>query len=94
MARITKTGGLLFCLDFPLYEDTALAGHPWGLSGVYSDLLSSGGDDGVTVRGRLPSILRMAPFKVSYILSPLLLMSRGRRRTRAVLLNASKSINL
>jgi hypothetical protein len=44
MARILKPGGLLICLEFPLYKDPQLPGPPWGLNGVHWDLLSQGGD--------------------------------------------------
>ncbi|KAJ5300805.1 uncharacterized protein N7443_005807 [Penicillium atrosanguineum] len=44
MARIVKPGGLLICLEFPLYKDPSLPGPPWGLKGVHWDLLSQGGD--------------------------------------------------
>lgn len=44
MARILKPGGLLICLEFPLYKDPKLPGPPWGLKGVLWDLLAQGGD--------------------------------------------------
>lgn len=44
MARILKPGGLLICLEFPLYKDPKLPGPPWGLKGVHWNLLSQGGD--------------------------------------------------
>lgn len=31
------------CLEFPLYKDPKLPGPPWGLTGVYWDLLAKGG---------------------------------------------------
>lgn len=43
MARILKPGGVLICLEFPLYKDPKLLGPPWGLKGVHWDLLSQGG---------------------------------------------------
>ncbi|TKA63260.1 hypothetical protein B0A49_09165 [Cryomyces minteri] len=46
-ARISDVlypGGLLVCLEFPLYKDPAIAGPPWGVSGyVYWDVLANGG---------------------------------------------------
>lgn len=51
MARIVKPGGLLICLEFPLYKDPSLPGPPWGLKGVHWNLLSQG-SDGV-VRGNV-----------------------------------------
>ena len=32
------------CLEFPLYKDLRAAGPPWGLKGVYWNLLVEGGD--------------------------------------------------
>ncbi|KAK4169857.1 putative thiol methyltransferase 2 [Cladorrhinum sp. PSN259] len=36
--------GVLVCLEFPLYKDLMAPGPPWGLQGVYWDLLAEGGD--------------------------------------------------
>lgn len=44
MAEIVKPGGLLICLEFPLWKENALPGPPWGLKGVYWNLLADGGD--------------------------------------------------
>jgi hypothetical protein len=44
MASLLKKGGLLVCLEFPMYKDPKLPGPPWGLKGVHWDLLSRGGD--------------------------------------------------
>jgi hypothetical protein len=50
MAELLTPGGLLICLEFPLWKDVRLPGPPWGLKGVYWDLLACGGngliDDG------------------------------------------------
>lgn len=48
MARVTKSGGLLICLEFPLYKDPKLQGPPWGLKGVHWNLLAEGGDGVIT----------------------------------------------
>ncbi|KAJ5090757.1 hypothetical protein N7532_009441 [Penicillium argentinense] len=48
MARVLKPGGLLLCLEFPLYKDPKLPGPPWGLKGVHWNLLSEGGDGIIT----------------------------------------------
>jgi hypothetical protein len=48
MARVTKPGGLLICLEFPLYKDPKLPGPPWGLKGVHWNLLAEGGDGIIT----------------------------------------------
>ncbi|KAI2857729.1 hypothetical protein CBS115988_3599 [Aspergillus niger] len=47
MSQLLHPGGLLVCLEFPMYKDTSLPGPPWGLNGVHWDLLARGGD-GIT----------------------------------------------
>lgn len=42
MARVLRPGGLLICLEFPLYKDPTFAGPPWGLKGVHWNVLSLG----------------------------------------------------
>lgn len=44
MASLLHPGGLLVCLEFPMYKDPTLPGPPWGLKGVHWDLLARGGD--------------------------------------------------
>lgn len=45
MAQIICPGGLLVCLEFPLYKDPSSAGPPWGVrGGVYWDVLVRGGN--------------------------------------------------
>ncbi|KZF23609.1 thiopurine S-methyltransferase family protein [Xylona heveae TC161] len=44
MGQLTRSDGYLVCLEFPLFKDPALTGPPWGLNGVYWDLLVRGGD--------------------------------------------------
>ncbi|KAJ5108943.1 hypothetical protein N7456_005618 [Penicillium angulare] len=44
MGQIIKPGGLLICLEFPLYKDPKLPGPPWGLNGVHWNLLVEGKD--------------------------------------------------
>lgn len=48
MARVLKPGGLLICLEFPLYKDPKLPGPPWGLKGVHWNLLAQGGNGVIT----------------------------------------------
>ena|SRR2546421_6112298 len=44
MSDILYPGGLLVCLEFPLYKDPTIAGPPWGVGGgVYWDVLVRGG---------------------------------------------------
>ncbi|KKK13452.1 hypothetical protein ARAM_000911 [Aspergillus rambellii] len=44
MARLLPSGGLLVCLEFPMYKDPALPGPPWGVKGAHWALLA--GEDG------------------------------------------------
>jgi len=47
MKSLLKPGGLLICLEFPLYKDPATGGPPFGLtSEIYCDLLGSASSDG------------------------------------------------
>ncbi len=42
MADLLSPTGTLVCLEFPLYKDPTLPGPPWGLNGVYWNLLVEG----------------------------------------------------
>lgn len=44
MADLLVPGGLLICLEFPLFKDPSLPGPPWPLQGVHWNLLFDGGD--------------------------------------------------
>ena len=44
MTELLAPGGILVCLEFPLYKDPAAQGPPCGMKGVYWNLLSKGGD--------------------------------------------------
>ncbi|KAL3265158.1 hypothetical protein ABHI18_000063 [Aspergillus niger] len=55
MAGLLRDDGYLVCLEFPLYKDPALLGPPWGLQGVYWDLLVRGGD-GVPSSSTTPEV--------------------------------------
>ncbi|KAK5075239.1 hypothetical protein LTS08_001679 [Lithohypha guttulata] len=44
MSELLAPDGILVCLEFPLYKDPAAQGPPYGMKGVYWDLLSKGGD--------------------------------------------------
>lgn len=44
MSELLQPDGLLVCLEFPLWKDPREAGPPWGLRGVYWELLARGGD--------------------------------------------------
>ncbi|EGX47016.1 hypothetical protein AOL_s00097g62 [Orbilia oligospora ATCC 24927] len=44
MQDLLKPGGVLVCLEFPLWKDHQSAGPPWGLDGVYWNLLAEGKD--------------------------------------------------
>ncbi|KAL5003360.1 S-adenosyl-L-methionine-dependent methyltransferase [Aspergillus recurvatus] len=45
MAELLHPGGMVVCLEFPMYKDPALPGPPWGVKGVHWELLA-GGDAG------------------------------------------------
>ena len=55
MADLLSPGGLLVCLEFPMYKDPALPGPPWGLNGAHWDLLARGGD-GIANIGAPPEV--------------------------------------
>ncbi|KAJ5728078.1 hypothetical protein N7493_004408 [Penicillium malachiteum] len=44
MADLLIPGGLLVCLEFPLFKDPDHPGPPWPLQGVHWNLLAEGGD--------------------------------------------------
>lgn len=44
MRELLQPDGVLLCLEFPLYKDLTAPGPPWGLKGVYWDILAEGGD--------------------------------------------------
>ncbi|OTB18792.1 hypothetical protein K445DRAFT_307680 [Daldinia sp. EC12] len=44
MRELLAPTGVLICLEFPLYKDLRASGPPWGLKGVYWNLLAQGGD--------------------------------------------------
>jgi len=44
MHELLAPDGVLICLEFPLYKDLSLPGPPWGLNGVYWNLLAEGKD--------------------------------------------------
>ncbi|KAH0593889.1 hypothetical protein MHUMG1_08211 [Metarhizium humberi] len=44
MHELLAPNGVLICLEFPLYKALTLPGPPWGLKGVYWNLLAMGGD--------------------------------------------------
>lgn len=42
--ELLTPSGVLVCLEFPLYKDLKSVGPPWGVKGVYWNLLGEGGD--------------------------------------------------
>ncbi|KAL4958543.1 thiol methyltransferase [Aspergillus filifer] len=46
MAELLRPGGLLVCLEFPMYKDSEAPGPPWGVNGVHLELLAGGKEDG------------------------------------------------
>ncbi|OBT85058.1 hypothetical protein VE02_07153 [Pseudogymnoascus sp. 03VT05] len=77
MANLLRPGGLLVCLEFPLYKEPKLPGPPWGVKGVYWDLLARGGsglpehgaleeeDSSASLQGQFSRVLHIKP-EVSY----------------------------
>lgn len=69
MSQLLEPTGVLICLEFPLYRDLNETGPPWGLRGVYWNLLAQG-DDGLvskppeeieTPAGAFKRVLYFAP---------------------------------
>ena len=44
MSELLAPGGVLVCLEFPLWKGLSELGPPWSLKGVYWNLLAQGGD--------------------------------------------------
>lgn len=44
MKELLAPSGILVCLEFPLYKDLEAPGPPYGLKGVYDNLLADGGN--------------------------------------------------
>lgn len=44
MSQLLARGGILICLEFPLYKEPNEPGPPWPLKGVHWDILARGGD--------------------------------------------------
>ena len=69
MGELLSPSGTLVCVEFPLYKDLAAAGPPWGLRGVYWNLLAQGGDGLITsppeetepTQGRFRRVLHFKP---------------------------------
>lgn len=64
MADLLHKGGFLVCLEFPMYKDPLLPGPPWGVNGVYWDVLSSYGGRG---SGKFTRKLYMRPARTHEI---------------------------
>lgn len=47
---LNPDGGLLVCLEFPMYKDPTIQGPPWGLNGAHWDLLALGNDGILHIR--------------------------------------------
>lgn len=54
MKELLAPSGVLVCLEFPMYKDVNAAGPPYGLKGVYWDLLAEG-KDGRVAKGKAQS---------------------------------------
>ncbi|KAM4066209.1 thiopurine s-methyltransferase (TPMT) domain-containing protein [Hirsutella rhossiliensis] len=69
MGELLAPGGVLICLEFPLYKDLNAPGPPWGLRGVHWNLLAQG-EDGILdgpvgeagpTNGRFDRVLYLKP---------------------------------
>ncbi|KAL1581673.1 hypothetical protein WHR41_09496 [Cladosporium halotolerans] len=71
MAELVKPGRYLVCLEFPLWKENQAEGPPFGLQGVYWNLLAEGGDgkverehmedDSLTGSGQFTRVQRLKP---------------------------------
>ncbi|KAF2854117.1 thiol methyltransferas-like protein [Plenodomus tracheiphilus IPT5] len=53
MSQLLAPTGVLVCLEFPMWKPLKAPGPPWGLKGVYENLLADGGDGTIDASGRL-----------------------------------------
>ncbi|PTB39388.1 hypothetical protein M441DRAFT_144702 [Trichoderma asperellum CBS 433.97] len=62
MHELLAPDGVLICLEFPLWKDLTLPGPPWGLKGVYWNLLAMGGNGIINQPGE-EEIDKEGPFR-------------------------------
>jgi methyl halide transferase len=63
MHELLSPDGVLICLEFPLYKGLTLPGPPWGLKGVYWNLLAVGGDGIIHEPGEEETEKEEGPFR-------------------------------
>ncbi|KAL4880676.1 S-adenosyl-L-methionine-dependent methyltransferase [Aspergillus karnatakaensis] len=61
MRELLKPGGLLICLEFPMYKDPALPGPPWGVKGVHWEILAAGGSESKDEEGMFKREVYISP---------------------------------
>lgn len=69
MADLLLPGGLLVCLEFPLFKDPSVPGPPWPLQGVHWNLLVEGGD-GIVYPPRLDQRVGTGRFERKWYIKP------------------------
>ncbi|EFY88479.1 hypothetical protein MAC_05531 [Metarhizium acridum CQMa 102] len=70
MRELVAPTGILVCLEFPMYKDLKAVGPPWGLNGVYWNILAEG-KDGVIEETGEETGAENGPFKrVMYFKPP------------------------
>ncbi|KHN93991.1 Thiopurine S-methyltransferase [Metarhizium album ARSEF 1941] len=62
MRELVAPTGILVCLEFPMYKDVKAVGPPWGLNGVYWNILAVG-KDGLVEETEEDSEAENGPFK-------------------------------
>ncbi|KAF4985865.1 hypothetical protein FDECE_16266 [Fusarium decemcellulare] len=71
MQELLAPNGVLVCLEFPLYKALEAPGPPWGLKGIYWDLLVEGGNGIVKEAEIRRSEVGSGPFKrIEYFKPP------------------------
>lgn len=63
MCELISPAGVLACLEFPLYKDLRALGPPWGLKGVYWNILAEGGDGIISENSIQETGTLKGPFK-------------------------------
>ncbi|KAI1454974.1 S-adenosyl-L-methionine-dependent methyltransferase [Annulohypoxylon moriforme] len=69
MSELLVPDGILVCLEFPLYKSLNDVGPPWGLRGVYWNVLARGGDGLISESGEEGGLLN-GKFKRDFYFKP------------------------
>jgi hypothetical protein len=56
MSQLLSPAGRLICLEFPMWKPLTAQGPPWGLNGVYWNILAEGGTGLVNDAGTLAKL--------------------------------------